>query len=80
LQLYPYYANEFLIEELSTLYSVDAVKKLIGANDITPVPADKIFNKDPADLFAYLHDNFGLQLDYTARNMHNNWIQMLEKQ
>jgi hypothetical protein len=80
IQLYPYYSNEFLIEELSTFYSVNVVKKLIDTNDITPVTVDKIFNKNPTILVDYLYDNFGLKLGEQARYMHASWIAMLEKQ
>jgi hypothetical protein len=79
-QLYPYYSNEFLIEELSTFYSVDTVNKLVDTNDITPISADKIFNKNSNELFEYLQNNFDLHLGQQAQDMHNNWIQMLERQ
>jgi hypothetical protein len=80
MQLYPYYSNEFLIEELSTFYSVNTISKLIDTDDITPITADKIFNKNCSELFEYLYNNFGFNLAQQAQDMHTNWIQMLERQ
>jgi hypothetical protein len=80
LQLYPYYySSEFLMEELATVYSVETIKKLIDSQDITPVAADKIFNKDLTMLIDFLYTDFGLVLDQSSKFMHDKWIKMLEK-
>jgi hypothetical protein len=80
LSLYPYYSNSYLIEELSTLYSVDSFKKLTGFTDVTPLSVDKIFNTDSTELVTYLHQNFDLLLDPTRiQAMHSKWISMIQK-
>ena len=76
--LYPYYSNRFLLEELATIYSVDTIKNITKLNDITPLSVDKIFNEDSQELVDYLNENFDLKLNYQIiQPLHTKWIQMI---
>jgi hypothetical protein len=79
IQLYPYYKDIFLINELSTLYATDIVRLLCKADDVTPVTVDKIFNKDASNLVRYLNQNFDIHWDNEKiQQMHTKWIEMIE--
>ena len=80
LSLYPYYSNCYLMEELSTVYSVNIFEKLTGEHDVTPLPADLIFNTDSTNLVQYLNQNFDLTLDpAVVQRMHTRWITMIQQ-
>ena len=80
IELYPYYKDIFLINELSTMYATDVVRLLCNATDVTPITVDKIFNKDAANLVQYLNENFEVQWDQEKiQQMHSKWIEMIEK-
>jgi hypothetical protein len=77
-KLYPYYQNQFLLEELSTMYSVDSVRALLKCDDITPLPADLIFNPNSTQLVEYLQTQYELKFDPDkVQKMQSAWINMI---
>ena len=80
-KLYPYYQNKFLIEELSTLYSTNNVRALLGHADITPLPADLLFTSNAGPLVEYLQSQYDLNFDLgRVQKMHSAWVDMIKSQ
>ena len=77
--MYPYYRNVYLLEELSTMYSVDIFHLLTQENDITPVNVNLIFDPDPKPLIQHIKSNFNLILDIDrVQSMQTEWIKKIK--
>jgi len=73
-----WYHDHYLREELSTLYSIDMVRRLSDAQDLTVIPADLLFDPDVTPLVQHVEANLDLRLpkDQVAY-MHGCWIRMI---
>lgn len=78
--LYDAYRDPYFLEELSTLYSVNAVRRLTGCDDVTGITIDLIFDQSSRKLLDFLHKNFGFNIDHDlASSMQSDWINLVEK-
>lgn len=70
-----YFCNQYMLEELSTMYSIDTFSKLTGEKDLAKINVDLLFNQDISDLLTALHSEFGLKFDQQETDkLHQLWI------
>ena len=70
-----YFQDLYMMEELSTLYSVDTFSKLTNEKDITQLGVDLLFDKDISNLLLKLNQELGLNFDHEAvQQIHQLWL------
>lgn len=78
--LYTWYDDTYLREEISTLYSLWSVTALTGCEDLTAVPVSMLFDKDVKPLLNHVSKNLDIELDVDlCLHMHQQWIEMLTR-
>lgn len=74
-----YYKDPYLLEELSTMYSLDVFSKLTNETDLAKVEVDLLFSKDLSNLLNLLNQEFGLVFDQsTVDTFHQLWLKKNE--
>lgn len=73
------YKDSYLVEELSTMYSLDVFSKLTNETDLAKVDVDLLFSKDISKLLDVLNQEFGLIFDQSKVDMfHQIWLKKNE--
>jgi hypothetical protein len=70
-----YYSDKYILEELSTMYSIDTFSKLTNEKDLTKINVDVLFNQDVSSLLETLNSELGLNINLQeASKLHQLWV------
>lgn len=79
-QKFPAYDNQYFLEEMSTIYSIDIIKKLVGGDDYTSITVDMLFTSDCDPLRNRLKNELGLEFNVEHfRYLHTTWFDMIQR-
>jgi hypothetical protein len=70
-----YYNDKYILEELSTMYSIDTFSKLTNEKDLTKINVDLLFDRDVSGLLETLNLELGLNINLQeASKLHQLWL------
>jgi hypothetical protein len=70
-----YHQDQYLMSELSMLYSLDTFSRLTNETDLARVDINLLFDPDISKLLNVLHLEFGFNFDYDfVTSIHQKWM------